>query len=137
MADLLTKARRSWNMSRIRAKDSEPELRVRSALHLAGYRFRLHSKLLPGTPDLVLPKLRTVVFVNGCFWHRHAKCRLSYLPKTRQDFWNNKFRENVARDRRVRNQLRKLGWRVVTIWECEATSPKRWLRRIPKRRHSH
>ena len=117
-------------MSRIRSRDTGPELLVRSALHRAGYRFRLHSKDLPGRPDIVLPKYHTVVFVHGCFWHRHKGCRFAYTPKSRVAFWNNKFRGNIERDRRTSTALRKLGWRVVTVWECQATSPERWLSKI-------
>jgi DNA mismatch endonuclease (patch repair protein) len=120
-------------MSRIRGKDTEPEKLVRSALHRAGYRFRLHSKQFPGRPDIMLPKHRTVVFVHGCFWHRHRGCRFAYTPKSRIAFWNAKFDGNVARDRRNARELRKLGWKVVTVWECEAGRPEKWLRRLPRR----
>ena len=130
MVDSLSRKHRSWNMSRIRSRDTGPELLVRSALHRAGYRFRLHSKDLPGRPDIVLPKYHTVVFVHGCFWHRHKGCRFAYSPKSRVAFWNNKFRGNIERDRRTSTALRKLGWRVVTVWECQATSPERWLSKI-------
>ena len=109
-------------MSRIRGKDTKPELAVRSALHRMGYRFRLHRKDLPGRPDIVLPKYRAVVFVNGCFWHRHKGCRSAYTPKTRKEFWAKKFRENSGRDRRSRTALEKQGWRVLTVWECETRS---------------
>lgn len=120
--DRLTKARRSWVMSRIRSTDTVPELAVRSALHRLGYRFVLHRKDLPGAPDIVLPKHRTVVFVHGCFWHRHKGCKYAYTPKTRRAFWNRKFEANVRRDREVKRQLRKQGWRVIVVWECR-TSP--------------
>lgn len=110
-------------MSRIRGRDTQPELLVRSALHRAGYRFRLHRKDLPGRPDIVLPKYHTVVFVHGCFWHRHAGCRFTYTPKSRIAFWQNKFDANVERDRLARDKLRRLGWTVVTVWECQAVSP--------------
>jgi DNA mismatch endonuclease (patch repair protein) len=131
MIDRLSRERRSWNMSRIRGKDTEPEKRVRSALHRAGYRFRLHSKKLPGRPDVVLPKYRTVVLVHGCFWHRHKGCRFAYTPKSRVAFWNTKLDANIERDRRSARELRRLGWKVVTIWECEAEQPAKWLRRVP------
>jgi DNA mismatch endonuclease (patch repair protein) len=123
--DRLTSAQRSWNMSRIRGRDTQPELLVRSALHRAGYRFRLHRKDLPGRPDIVLPKYRTVVFVHGCFWHRHAGCRFTYTPKSRIAFWQNKFDANVERDRLARDKLRRLGWNVATVWECQAASPRK------------
>src|SRR5688572_20093051 len=112
---MLTRERRSWNMSRIRGHDTAPERLVRSALHRAGYRFRLHKKDLPGRPDIVLPKYRTVVFVHGCFWHRHRGCRFAYVPKSRTEFWNTKFQNNIERDRRAARTLRGLGWRVVTV----------------------
>ena len=134
MADRLTPEHRSWNMSRIRGKDTLPERQVRSALHRAGYRFRLHRKDLPGRPDIVLPKHRTVVFVHGCFWHRHKGCHFAYTPKSRVAFWNEKFRANVERDRRNVRALRALGWRVITVWECQAESPTRWLSNLRDRR---
>lgn len=130
MVDSLSRKHRSWNMSRIRSRDTGPELLVRSALHRAGYRFRLHSKSLPGRPDIVLPKYHTVVFVHGCFWHRHRGCRFAYTPKSRVAFWNNKFLSNIERDRRKSKALKELGWRVVTVWECQATSPERWLSKL-------
>lgn len=120
--DRLTPNQRSENMSRIRAKDTRPERVVRSALHRLGYRFRLHRKDLPGTPDIVLPKHRLVIFVHGCFWHRHPGCRLAYVPKTRPAFWSDKFATNRQRDRRHGAALERLGWRVVVIWECETSS---------------
>jgi DNA mismatch endonuclease (patch repair protein) len=107
-------------MSRIRGRDTKPELLVRSVLHRLGYRFRLHHKDLPGRPDVVLPKHRTVVLVHGCFWHRHPRCRHSYMPKSNVAFWATKFEQNVARDAADRRSLRKGGWRVVVVWECQA-----------------
>jgi DNA mismatch endonuclease, patch repair protein len=114
---IVTEAR-SRNMARIRAKDTQPELRVRRALHAAGFRFRLHRRGLPGTPDLVLPRFRTVIFVHGCFWHRHTGCRMTSVPKTRAAYWDAKFTANMERDTRVRRQLEEAGWNVVVIWEC-------------------
>ena len=98
MADRLTKEHRSWNMSRIRGRDTGPERSLRSMLHRAGYRFRLHDKRLPGRPDIVLHKYKTAIFVNGCFWHRHAGCRNATTPSSRTDFWQKKFAETVERD---------------------------------------
>lgn len=117
--DVLTPEQRSRNMSRIRSTDTKPEKRVRSLLHGMGYRFRLHVKTLPGSPDIVLPKYRTVVFVHGCFWHRHAGCKYASVPATRREFWTAKFAENQARDRRVAELLRGEGWRVLIVWQCE------------------
>ena len=114
---------RSRNMAAIRSKDTAPELAVRRILHAMGLRFRLHRKDLPGRPDIVLPKHRTVVFVHGCFWHRHKDCRHTTTPKTRQEFWQTKFASNVERDRRNRTDLQQLGWRVIVVWECELRQP--------------
>ena len=106
-------------MSRIRSKDTKPEKIVRSTLHRMGYRFRLHMKDLPGKPDIVLPKYKTVFFVHGCFWHRHKGCKYAYTPKSRVKFWNKKFIDNVERYKVVKRELKKIGWKVVVIWECE------------------
>ncbi len=130
MTDTISKERRSWNMSRIRGKDTGPERAVRSLLHRMGYRFRLHRNDLPGKPDIVLPKYRTAIFVHGCFWHRHPRCRYAYTPKTRVKFWKNKFAENVARDRRAMRALRRLGWRVIVIWECEVSTGESLAKRL-------
>ena len=117
--DSLPPERRSWNMSRIKSGDTKPERLVRSLLHRMGYRFRLHRRDLPGRPDIVLPKYRKVILVHGCYWHRHPGCRFAYTPKSNVEFWQAKFDENVSRDERQNRQLSELGWRVVTIWECE------------------
>ncbi|MES0171904.1 DNA mismatch endonuclease Vsr [Mesorhizobium sp. M0006] len=106
-------------MARIRSKNTQPEMIVRRALHSLGKRFRVHRTDLPGSPDIVLPRHRIVVFVHGCFWHRHPGCRLSSVPKTRVNFWTEKFELNVQRDVRKAAALQALGWRVVTVWECE------------------
>ena len=119
MVDKLDSAKRSWNMSRIRGKDTKPELAVRKALHAKGFRFRLHVKKLPGKPDIVLPKWRSVVFVHGCFWHRHEGCPDTTTPKTRTEWWQRKFAKNVENDTRKREALKRLGWRVLIVWECE------------------
>ena len=110
-------------MSGIRGKDTKPELIVRSYLHRAGLRFRLHAKL-PGKPDLVFAKYRTAVFVHGCFWHRHEGCRFSTTPASNSMFWNAKFESNVQRDIQVRKQLRQLGWRTKVIWSCQLNEKK-------------
>ena len=106
-------------MSRVRSKDTSPELRVRSLVHRAGYRYRLHVRKLPGSPDMVMRKYRTVIFVNGCFWHRHPDCKHATTPKTNVDYWNAKFERNVSRARKNHEALKQDGWRVVVIWECE------------------
>ena len=106
-------------MSRIRSKDTTPEKTVRSLLHRMGYRFRLHRNGLPGKPDIVLRKYRTVIFVHGCFWHRHEGCKGCTTPKTNIGFWQDKFSKNVERDRQAQAALREDGWRVLVVWECE------------------
>ena len=118
MVDVVDKATRSRMMSGIRGKDTRPEMIVRRALHKAGYRYRLHDKKLPGKPDIVLPKYKTVIFVHGCFWHGH-NCKYFKWPRTRPEFWREKISGNVERDRKAFAKLEKLGWRVVVIWECE------------------
>lgn len=131
MADALTAERRSWNMSRIRGRDTKPELQLRSLLHRSGYRFRLHDKLLPGKPDIVLRKYRAVILVHGCFWHRHPDCRNTTMPSTRREFWDQKFADTVERDRLNGDRLKELGWLVVTVWECELKrDPGKVLREI-------
>lgn len=117
MTDVHDAATRSRNMRAIRGENTRPEMAVRKALHAAGFRYRLHSRLLPGKPDLVLPKYRAVIFVHGCFWHRHD-CSAFKMPAERADFWQRKLQANVDRDRRVRGQLMQQGWRVALVWEC-------------------
>lgn len=121
VADIVTPAKRSQMMSGIRGRDTGPEMRVRRLLHQKGYRFRLHRRNLPGSPDLVLPRHRVVVFVHGCFWHFHAGCRLAKVPGTRSDFWRTKLLGNRARDAVAVDALLADGWRVLVVWEC-------WLR---------
>lgn len=119
--DTLTPIERSERMRRVGSKDTGPEVAVRRILHRLGYRFRLHRRDLPGRPDIVLPKHRSVILVHGCFWHRHTEsnCRLARLPKSRPEFWEAKFAANQERDARVELQLRQAGWRVLVVWECE------------------
>lgn len=124
MTDVFTKTKRSEVMSRIKGRDTKPELAVRSMLHRMGYRFRLHRNDLPGKPDVVLTRYKTVIFVHGCFWHRHKGCRFAYTPKSRYDFWLKKLESNVARDLDVKSELTRLGWHVITVWECELRSPE-------------
>ena len=119
--DLLHKVskQRSRNMSAIKSKNTKPEIKVRKILHSMGYRFRLHRKDLPGSPDIVLPKYKTVIFVHGCFWHRHKNCKYASTPKTRQEFWEAKFRENINRDKLNQENLSSKGWKIIIVWECE------------------
>ena len=118
-SDVHDKKTRSYNMSRIRGKDTKPELLMRSLLHRAGFRFRVNYKKLPGKPDLVLPIHKTVIFVHGCFWHRHEGCRYSTTPSTRREFWEKKFAGTVRRDKDVQVILVEMGWKVVIVWECQ------------------
>ena len=124
---------RSRNMSAIKSKNTKPEIKVRKVLHSMGYRFRLHSKDLPGSPDIVLPKYKTVIFVHGCFWHRHENCRYASTPKTRQEFWNKKFNENINRDKINQENLSSKGWKIIIIWECEIRNKKINLEQIFKK----
>jgi len=134
MVDRLSPAHRSWNMSRIWGRNTKPECLVRSLLHRAGYRFRIHRKDLPGRPDIVLPKYRTVIFVHGCFWHRHEHCRFAYTPKSRVAFWQKKFTDNLERDKKAIQELRKARWKVIIVWECELRDEAKLKRRLFKRR---
>ncbi|MBL8160226.1 DNA mismatch endonuclease Vsr [Candidatus Saccharibacteria bacterium] len=116
--DRITKEHRSWNMSRIRGKDTAPEMLVRKYLYAHGIRYRLHAKL-PGKPDVVIRKNNSVLFINGCFWHGHNNCKYAVTPKSNTDFWQSKISGNVERDQRNRQQLEADGWKVLTVWECE------------------
>lgn len=118
MADVHTKQIRSYNMSRIRGKDTKPELMVRSFLHVNGFRFKLHDKNLPGKPDIVLPRYKTVIFVHGCFWHGHARCKYFKVPQTRTEWWLDKIKRNKLNDAKGLTILRKEGWKVIVVWEC-------------------
>lgn len=119
MTDRISKEKRSWNMSRIQGKNTKPEVKVRSWLFRRGFRFRKNDARYPGKPDVVLPKYHTVIFVNGCFWHHHEGCPYAYIPKSRTDFWMKKFKTNQINDKLQRDQLESMGWKVITIWECE------------------
>ena len=110
---------RSWNMSQVKSQDTSIEIKVRSYLFRNGFRFRKNVKKLPGKPDIVLPKYRTIIFIHGCFWHRHAGCKDATTPKTRTEFWQQKFDRNVANDRLHIKQLEKMGWHVIVLWECQ------------------
>lgn len=121
--DRLTPSQRSSLMSKVRGKNTRPEEIVRSLLHRMGFRFRLHRKDLPGTPDIVLSKYRTVIFVHGCFWHRHPGCKKASMPQTNTTFWEKKLARNVERHAEVTAELTKIGWRVLVVWECELKKP--------------
>jgi len=130
VADRVTPEVRSRIMSRIRSKDTKPEMLVRSAAHALGYRYRLHRKDLPGKPDLTFPSRRAIVFVNGCFWHRHECDSGRRTPKTNAEFWRTKFERNVERDGRNVAELKAMGWRVMTVWECDLEDPEALDRRL-------
>ena len=115
---------RSRNMSAIKSKNTKPEIAVRKLLHSMGYRFRLHRKDLPGSPDIVLPKYKTAIFVHGCFWHRHENCKYASTPKTRKEFWESKFKANVKRDQEIQEKIKNIGWQYVVVWECEIKNEK-------------
>ncbi len=119
MSDKLSKERRSWNMSRIKGKDTGIEVAVRKRLFSLGYRYRKNDKRLPGKPDIVFPKFKTVVFIHGCFWHMHADCKMATIPKSNTDFWVAKLTHNAENDIKHKQQLEQMGWKVITIWECE------------------
>lgn len=119
MADVFSKQKRSWIMSRVKNRDTKPEKIVRSLLHRMGYRFRLHGAALPGHPDIVLPRFRKVVFVHGCFWHGHRGCARATLPSSNRDFWEKKIEANKAREVRVLQELDDIGWKYTVVWECQ------------------
>ncbi|MFO8057565.1 MAG: DNA mismatch endonuclease Vsr [bacterium] len=130
MVDHLSQKKRSWNMSRIKSKDTKPEIIVRSLLHRMGYRFRLHSKNLPGNPDIVLKKYNTVIFCHGCFWHQHKNCKRASIPKSNTEYWEKKLSRNIDRFDKVRNGLEKTGWNVVVVWECEISKQEKLAKRL-------
>jgi DNA mismatch endonuclease (patch repair protein) len=117
--DVHNKKTRSFNMSKIRAKDTKPEFIVRKFLFSKGFRYKLHDKKLPGHPDIVLKKYKIVVFVNGCFWHGHNNCKYFSIPKTRTDWWKSKIEKNISNDEKNIVELKKLGWKILCVWECE------------------
>jgi DNA mismatch endonuclease, patch repair protein len=133
MADKLSRKRRSWNMSRIRSRDTTPERNVRKALAELGYRFRLHRKHLPGKPDIVLPKHHTAIFVHGCFWHQHSNCIDCSDPKTNSKYWRPKLLANVQRDRKHRRRLRRIGWVPIVIWECQTQNRDALRKRLARK----
>jgi len=119
MADVHSIETRSYNMSRIKGKNTKPEMLVRKFLHANGYRYKLHDKSLPGKPDIVLPKYKTIIFVHGCFWHGHENCKYFVVPKTRTDWWVNKINGNILNDNKAADALSSQGWKIITVWECE------------------
>lgn len=124
MADVHNKKTRSYNMSQIKGKDTKPELLVRKFLFANGFRYRLHDKKLPGKPDIVLAKYKTVIFVNGCFWHGHENCKYFVVPKTRTEWWLTKIKGNITNDKKKQLTLQEMGWKVLHVWECELKSVK-------------
>jgi DNA mismatch endonuclease (patch repair protein) len=124
MADVHDAVTRSYNMSRIKGKNTKPELLLRKVLHAYGFRYRLHVQSLPGRPDIVMPAYRTAIFIHGCFWHGHQGCRYFVTPKTRTEWWTDKINRNIANDKNASDRLKNLGWKIVTIWECELKPDK-------------
>jgi len=125
MADVHEPAIRSYNMSRIKGKNTKPELLVRKYLHSRGLRFRLHDAKLPGKPDIVLPRYKTVIQVQGCFWHKHEGCKYFVVPKTKTEWWTNKLTKTAMKDKENEEILRKMGWRTIVVWECQLKGEKR------------
>lgn len=119
MADVHNQQTRSYNMSQIKGKNTKPEMLVRKFLFAHGYRYKLHDKKLPGKPDIVLPKYKTVIFVHGCFWHGHTNCKYYVVPKTNTDWWLNKINRNIANDAKAVKALKRDGWKIITVWECK------------------
>ncbi len=132
MTDIVDQATRSRMMSRIRNRDTAPEMAVRRELYSLGIRYRLHNGKLPGRPDIVIGRLRTVILVHGCYWHRHPGCRLAYTPKSNVEFWQRKLEGNATRDAENQARLAELGWRVIIIWECEIRNRTAWRERLAK-----
>ena len=132
MVNHLSYEKRSWNMRLIRSTDTKPEIIIRKLLHSLGYRFRLHKKSLPGKPDIVLKKYKTVIFVHGCFWHQHKKCKRSNIPKSNRAYWKPKLTKNIKRDEQHKLILKKLGWRTIVIWECETKDLEKFKKKLLK-----
>lgn len=130
MTDVYSKEKRSWIMSRVKGRDTKPEILVRSLVHRMGFRFRMHRRDLPGNPDIVLTRHGKVIFVHGCFWHGHKKCSRAKRPSTNKRFWNKKLDANIERDKRIQKELRKKGWKVLVVWGCETNKPGKLLRKL-------
>lgn len=136
MTDVFTKEKRSRIMSRVKGRDTKPEILVRSLVHRMGFRFRIHRGDLPGKPDMVLPRHGKIIFVHGCFWHGHKGCPRSKRPKTNMDFWNKKLDMNIKRDKVFQGKLRSRGWKVMVIWQCETQRPEKLLRKFERFLHA-
>ena len=132
MTDVFTKEKRSWIMSRVKGRDTKPEILVRSVVHRMGYRFRVHRRDLPGNPDVVLPRHGKVIFVHGCFWHGHKRCPRSTRPTTNKGFWNEKLDRNIERDKRFQRKLGSMGWKVLVVWQCETRKPEELLAKLER-----
>jgi DNA mismatch endonuclease, patch repair protein len=130
VTDHVDRAKRSLIMSAVHSKDTKPEMAVRKIVYALGYRYRLHDKGLPGKPDLVFTSLHKAIFVHGCLWHRHSRCRYATTPKTHTSFWETKFNSNVARDRRSRHEMKQMGWSVLTVWQCELKNAEKLTERL-------
>lgn len=133
MSDIVSQKKRTEMMSSVKQKNTKPELLLRKMLHKHGFRFRLHDKKLPGTPDIIMPKYKTVIFVHGCFWHQHKGCRKSRRPTSNVGFWNSKLDKNIERDKTKSEALKKLGWKVLVIWECELKESEILLKNLKKK----
>lgn len=129
---MFTVDKRSWIMSRVKGLDTKPELLVRSIVHRMGLRFRVHRRDLPGNPDIVLPRHGKIIFVHGCFWHGHTRCARSKRPMTHVCFWNKKLDANIERDERFRKELRRMGWKVLVVWQCETHKPQKLLTKLER-----
>jgi len=135
MTDVFSTQKRSWIMSRVKGRNTKPEILVRSFLHRMGYRFHIHRRDLPGNPDIVLPRHGKVIFVHGCFWHGHKRCPRSKRPTTNKSFWNEKLDGNIKRDERFRRTLRRMGWKGLVIWQCETREADRLLHKLERFLH--
>lgn len=135
MTDVFSKEKRSWIMSRVKGRDTKPEMLVRSLVHRMGFRFRIHRRDLPGKPDIVLPRHGKVIFVHGCFWHGHKRCPRSKRPATSKSFWNKKLDANIERDKRFRKELRWMGWKLLVVWQCETHNPEKLLVKLERFLH--
>jgi DNA mismatch endonuclease, patch repair protein len=135
MTDVFSKEKRSWIMSRVKGRDTKPEILVRSFVHRMGFRFRVQRRDLPGNPDIVLPRHGKVILVHGCFWHGHKSCARSKRPTTNKGFWNKKLDRNIERDKRFRRMLRSMGWKVLIVWQCETRKPENLLGKLERFLH--